>query len=219
MSISLATYADPRSASAEAYRMLRTNLQFSSPDEPLKSVVVSSATPGEGKTTTACNLAVTFAQAGKKTLLVDGDLRKPTVHKFFGLANDSGLSSMIVHNQGEVAELSSVENLYVITSGPIPPNPAELFSSNKARDLFASLEEQYDIIIVDTPPIAAVSDAMVLSTYASGTLLIIDHGVVTNDLAQKVVAQLRGVKINILGVVLNKVPMNGQDYYYYQYQR
>lgn len=219
MSISLASYADPRSASAEAYRMLRTNLQFSSPDEPLKSVVVSSATPGEGKTTTACNLAVTFAQAGKKTLLVDGDLRKPTVHKFFGLANDSGLSSMIVHNQGEVAELSSVENLYVITSGPIPPNPAELFSSNKARDLFASLEEQYDIIIVDTPPIAAVSDAMVLSTYASGTLLIIGYGVVSNDLAQKVVAQLRGVKINILGVVLNKVPMNGQDYYYYQYQR
>lgn len=208
---------EPRSPAAEAYSMLRTNLQFSSPDKPIKSLVVSSASPSEGKTTTAVNLAVTFAQAGNNVLLVDGDMRRPSIHKFFGLPNTAGLSNLIVSGapaKGAV-QTSWVENLFALCSGPIPPNPAKLLSSERAGQLFSGFEQDYDMVIIDSPPVAAASDAVILSAMASGTLLVVDYGAVTKDLAKNVVAQLRNVKANLLGVVLNRVPAKSAGYYYY----
>jgi capsular exopolysaccharide synthesis family protein len=199
--------------------MLRTNLQFSSPDNPVHSLVVTSATPSEGKTTTSANVAVTFAQAGNKVLLVDGDLRKPSVNKIFGMANIAGLSNLIVSNISprEVIQPCWVDNLYVLTSGPIPPNPAELLGSKRSRQLFSLFEENFDMVIIDAPPVAAVGDALILSTMASGTLLVIAYREVEKDLAKRTVDQLRNVKANLLGVVLNKVPEKGAGYFYYEY--
>lgn len=214
--LSIITHRDPRSPSAEAYRMLRTNLQFSSPDKPIRSLVVTSATPGEGKTTTSSNVAVTFAQAGKKVLLVDGDLRKPSINQAFGLANTGGLSNLIVSDLRPDAVIKPcwVDNLYILPSGPVPPNPAELLSSQKAKQLFAWFEKGFDMVVIDSPPVAAVSDALVLSTMATGTLLVLDYGMVPKDLAKRVVNQLRSINVNLVGAILNKVPGIRSTYYY-----
>ena len=212
-------HRDPRSPAAEAYRMLRTNLQFSSPDKPLQSLVVTSSTPSEGKSTTAINLAVTFAQTDSKVLLVDADMRKPTVHKVLGLNNSRGLSNVIVGESEihDAVQACWVDNLSVITSGPIPPNPAELLNSKRARQIFAKLEEYYDMVIIDAPPVAATSDSMILSSMASGVLLVVSYGQVAKDLAKGVVDQLNKVKANVLGVVMNRVPGKNSGYYYYDY--
>lgn len=211
------THKDPRSPAAEAYRMLRTNLQFSSPDKPVRSLLVTSAIPGEGKTTTAVNLAVTMAQTGNKVLLVDGDMRKPSIHKALVLNNYYGLSNLIVSDESAkgLAQLSWVDNLYALTSGPVPPNPAELLSSKRARSLFANFEQEYDMVIVDSPPVGVGSDAVILSTLTAGALLVMDYGEVAKEQAKIVVEQLLKVKANILGVVLNRVPAKSAGYYYY----
>lgn len=211
------THHDPRSPVAEAYRMLRTNLQFSSPDQPVRSLLVTSATPGEGKTTTAVNLAVTMAQTGNKVLLVDGDMRKPGIHKALVLNNYYGLSNLIVSDDSAkgLGQLSWVENLYALTSGPVPPNPAELLSSKRARSLFAKFEQDYDMVIIDSPPVGVASDAVILSTLATGALLVVDYGEVAKEQAKIVVEQLLKVKANILGVVLNRVPTKSSGFYYY----
>jgi len=213
------TYRDPRSPAAEAYRVLRTNLQYSSPDNPVRSILVTSATPGEGKTTTTVNLAVIFAQSGKNVLLVDGDMRKPNIHRIFALNNTSGLSSLIVSGEPvkRAAQLSWIDNLSIIPSGPIPPNPAELLSSKRAKDLFNIFVEDYDMVIIDSPPVGATSDALVLSTLATGTLFVIGYGRVARELAKGAVDRLRNVNANILGVVLNRVPVRGAGYNYYDY--
>lgn len=215
MSYTIFSYHDPKSLKAEAFRTLRTNLQFTSPDKPVRSIVITSATPGEGKSTVAANLAVSFAQTGKKTLLVDADLRRPTIDKFFGLDSSYGLSNLFVAGS-ELNELdalvSSVDNLFVLTSGPVPPNPAELLSSQRGKSLFKGFEEQYDIVLIDSPPVAAVSDSLILSTYAGGTLLVIRYGKVAKEVVRKSLTQLENVKANVLGAVLNQIPV-GQRYY------
>jgi len=217
--LSIVTHSDPRSPSAEAYRILRTNLQFSSPDNPIHSVAVTSITPDEGKTTTTGNVAVTFAQAGMRVLLVDGDLRKPKVHESFGLSNSGGLTNLVVTaaQPGEVIQPCWVDNLHVLPSGPIPPNPAELLNSKRAKQLFAWFEKNYEMVVVDCPPVAAVSDALIISTMVSGTLLVIKYGAVAREMAKATVEQFRKINVNLLGVVLNMVPSTGGDYYYYHY--
>ena len=215
----LITITNPRSPISESYRSLRTNIEFSSIDEKLQVLMVSSAGPGEGKSTTITNLAVTFAQSEKRVILIDADLRKPTAHHTFALSNRWGLSSVISQQSKleEVIQASDIPNLDVITSGAIPPNPAEMMNSKKMTSLLEQLRQMYDIILIDTPPLLAVTDAQIVSTKSDGVILVVDQGKVKRDIAGKAVKSLESVNARILGVVLNNVKRkaNEEAYYYY----
>lgn len=215
----LITISNPRSPISESYRSLRTNMDFSSIDEKLQVMMVTSAGPGEGKSTTITNLAVTYAQSERKVILLDGDLRKPTAHHTFGLTNRLGLSSVISQqcSLAEAIQVTDTPNLHVITSGVIPPNPAEMMASKKMTSLIDQLRETYDIVLIDTPPLLAVTDAQVISTKCDGVVLVIDQGKVKRDIAIKAAKSLENVNARILGVVLNNVKRkaNEEAYYYY----
>lgn len=214
----------PRSASAEAFRALRTNIQFSSAERPLTSLVVTSAAPSEGKTTVACNLAVVMAQAGKKVILVDSDLRRPMVHKHFGLDNRHGFTSLIIAD-APVDQLSlddhlqptTVENLSILPSGPIPPNPAELLSLGRTQEVQQRLSQAADIVIYDTPPVITVTDAVILASRSDGVLQVVQSGQTRRDLVIKARQVLERVGARILGPVLNQVRQKDVGYYYYYY--
>ena len=165
---------EPKSPVSEQYRTIRTNITYSSIDSEIKSVLFTSALPGAGKSTTAANVVIAFAQAGKRTVLLDADLRRPTTHYTFEVQNQRGLSTAIVNDiqADEVVKTTEVENLDLITSGPIPPNPSELLASNKMTQFFKVLSMQYDMVIVDSPPILAVTDAQLLSKMVNGTILV-----------------------------------------------
>lgn len=214
--------SQPTSLAAEAYRTLRTNLQFSSLDRPLRSLVVTSAVATEGKTTTAANLAVVMAQAGNRIVLVDGDLRRPSAHKLFNLSSRVGLTDALVEDpqalDGYLQE-SGIENLRVLAAGPIPPNPQELLGSQRMKELLRRLEEEADIVVLDTPPILAVSDANVLAARASGVLVVVNAGQTRRAAVRQAVEGLRKVGANVLGCVLNMVSMRGgrSSYYYSSY--
>lgn len=213
----LITKLSPKSPISEQFRTIRTNIQFSVVDEDIRSIMVTSSGPGEGKSTTAANLAVVFAQQGKRVLLVDADLRKPTVHYTFGLANSSGLSSVLTR-QSELAEAvntTDVEHLHVLTSGPIPPNPAELLSSRAMSHFFENVKEEYDMIIFDTPPVNAVTDGQILAHQCDGTLLVVSSGRTEIDTVTKAKELLIAAKARILGVVLNNKKAKDTQYYYY----
>lgn len=215
------THRDPMATASEAFRVLRTNLQFMGLDKPLKSLLLTSATPAEGKTTTIANLAVAFAQTGAKVCLVDADLRRPTVAKVFGIENWSGLTTALI-GQGEL-ELSlkatAVPGLTVLPSGPIPPNPAELLGSGRMASLIATLEERFDMVLIDTPPVLAVTDAAVLAPKVGGVVLVIRSGEVPRQQVLRAKEALEAVKANVLGTVLDALEPQGKDgYYYYYYQ-
>lgn len=213
------TVTNPRSPISESYRALRTNIEFSSIDEKLQVIMVSSAGPGEGKSTTITNLAVTFAQSEKKVVLIDADLRKPTAHHTFTISNRFGLSSVISQQcpLEEAIQASGIDNLDVITSGAIPPNPAEMMSSKRMTAILEQLRQMYDIILIDTPPLLAVTDAQIVSTKSDGVILVVDQGRVKREIASKAVKNLESVNARILGVVLNNVKRkaNEEAYYYY----
>ncbi|MEF2246810.1 MULTISPECIES: CpsD/CapB family tyrosine-protein kinase [unclassified Paenibacillus] len=215
----LITVIDPRSPVSESYRTLRTNLDFSSIDEKLQVLMVTSAGPGEGKSTTITNLAVTFAQSDRKVVLIDCDMRKPTTHHTFTLSNRRGASSVLSSqlNLEDVIQSTSIPNLDIITSGTIPPNPAEMIASNRMTAMLDELRQMYDIILVDTPPLLAVTDAQIAATKSDGVILVVDQGKVKKDAAARAVKNLELVKARILGVVLNNVKRNAkeQSYYYY----
>lgn len=218
----LVTHRDPGAAASEAFRVLRTNLQFMSLDKPLKSILVTSATPVEGKTTTITNLAVAFAQSGVSVCLVDADLRRPTVAKTFGVENWSGLTTALI-GQGELDAClreTVVAGLTVLPSGPIPPNPAELLGSARMARLVAELEQRFDLVLIDTPPVLVVTDAAVLAPKVGGTVLVVRAGQVARHQAQRAKAALVSVQAQVLGVVLGAVSQEGRDgyYYYYYYQ-
>ncbi|CDF57718.1 CpsD/CapB family tyrosine-protein kinase [Thermobrachium celere] len=218
--VDLVTIEKPKSPIAEAYRTLRTNIQFSSLDKKVKKIVITSSGPGEGKTTTALNLAVTLAQNGHKTLLLDCDMRKPSIHKRLRISNLNGLSNILV---GEVSfedalNKGPVDNLDVVTSGTRPPNPAELLSSQRMINFIQGLDEKYDYIVIDTPPVLMVTDAQVLSKYADGTLLVVASGEAEKDAVKRAKELLDKVDANILGVVLNKLDTSRKGYYGYYYQ-
>ncbi len=204
---------------AEAFRTLKTNIQFFSIDNEIKTLVITSAQPGEGKSSTACNLGLTLARSGIEVLIVDGDLRKPTMHKHFLLSNSVGLTNFLIDDTLKIEDTAQriKDNLTVLTSGPIPPNPTELLQSKKMKKLLKELKNQFEMIIIDAPPVMAVADASVLSILADGTIMVVGYGSSSRDLVVKTKEQLQMVKANILGVVLNKVPMNGQGYYHYYY--
>ncbi len=215
------THHDPGAPASEAFRVLRTNLQFMGLDKPLKSVIVTSATPGEGKSTTIANLAVAFAQTGARVCLVDADLRRPTVAKNFGVQNWAGLTTALI-GQAELdscLQETAVSGLTVLTSGPIPPNPAELVGSRRMADLLRTLEERFDIVLVDTAPVLAVTDAALLSRSVDGVLLVVRSGQVDYHQVNRAKEALEQVKARVLGVVLGAVKPEGRDGYYYYYYR
>lgn len=207
---------DPKSIAAESYRTLRTNLQYSSFDDEYKVIVVTSSEPGEGKSTTAGNLALSIAQGDKKVALVDCDLRKPSIHKKFGLSNTVGLSDVIVGKE----DISIVghrynDNLTVLTSGKIPPNPSEMLASKSMKALIEALKQVFDYVILDTPPVQAVTDAQILSTRADGTLLVVKAEKTKKESVANSVNLLKKVNANIIGTVLNGVDSKRSNYYYY----
>jgi len=214
----LVTQLDPLAGGAEAFRVLRTNLQFMGLDKPLKTVLVTSAVPGEGKSTVASNLAIAFAQAGANVCLVDADLRRPRVAKLFGAENWRGLTKAVVAQTLENdLQTTSVPGLSLLTSGPIPPNPAEILGSGRMSQLLAELSERFDMVIIDSPPTLAVTDAAVLAPKVDGVMLVVRSGKADRQAVKRAVASLQAVKANVLGVTLSAVESDGRDGYYYYY--
>ncbi|MGD8465926.1 MAG: polysaccharide biosynthesis tyrosine autokinase [Anaerolineae bacterium] len=217
----LVTVRHPKSPISEAYRAMRTNLQFSSLDRPVQSLVVTSPNPMEGKSTTIANLGVVMAQAGNSVVLVDSDLRRPMLHKIFQISNKEGLTSALLEEEpvvdGHLKE-TGIENLRIMTSGPLPPNPSELLGSQKMQRLIEILRSGTDVVIFDTPPALPVTDAAVLATQTDGVLIVTDAGKTGRASAKQAVESLRKVGGNLLGVVVNRLSARRTEGgYYYQY--
>lgn len=214
------TLTNPRSPAAEAYRGLRTNLQFSSVDKPLHTLLVTSAVPNEGKSTTAVNLAVVAAQMGQRVVLVDADLRRARLHRTFQLPNSVGVTTALLQ-QGDGwrddLRTTSLPGLQLLSSGPIPPNPAELLGSARMGDLLAQLAQAADLVIIDSPPLLAVSDALLLAQQVDGILLVASAGETRLGMLVQAVQRLETVGLRPLGVVLNKLTQRTSSYYYTYY--
>jgi len=219
----LVVHTHPKSAVAECLRAVRTNLLFMSPEKPLKTIMVTSSGPQEGKTTTATSLAITMAGSGSRVLLVDADMRRPRVHRIFGLENRSGLSSLILGEgaMASVIQRSPVPGLDVLPCGPVPTNPAELLHTAAFQRLLAEMATRYDRVIIDSPPVGVVADAVVVGTQVDGVLVVLKAGKTSRHSARLAVNQLHDVKAPIFGAVLNDLDLQDQKYgqyaYYYQY--
>ena len=207
----------PKSMAAECIRSIRTNLLFMSPERKLESMVVTSAIPQEGKTTTAISLAITMAQSGSRTLLVDTDMRRPRLHRSFGLKNEMGITSTIVGDKtiDEVIQSSGIEDLDLLVCGPVPPNPAELLHTNRFVEIVEELKRKYDRVIFDSPPVGAVTDPVILSTLVDGTVLVVKSGKTTRVLGRQAMRSLRDANVNVLGAILNDVAVSNKKYGYY----
>lgn len=205
----------PKSASSEAFRTLRTNIEFSSSDNKIKSIVITSSNPNEGKSTVAANLAVVMAQAGKNTLLIDCDQRNPNIHKIFNLTNQKGLSNFLAGaaDLNSVFSKTEINNLLIITSGVKPPNPAELLLSEKMKQFVAIIGDKFDYVVMDTPPVGLVTDAQILSQYADGCLIVLASGDTDREAAVRAKELLQKVNTKILGVVLNKFNVKDSAHY------
>ena len=215
----LITQHSPKSPTSEAFRTLRTNIQFSNIDKDIKTIVLTSSGPAEGKSTVIANFAVTMAQVDKKVLLIDSDLRKPRIHTIFGLSNVNGLTTVLAEGLSykDVVIPTGIGKLDILPSGPIPPNPAEVLGSKKMKSFLEKIKDDYDMILLDTPPVGLVTDAAVLSTIVDGVILVCAVGQAIIDAARNAKALLEKVNANILGVVINKVPVNEGGYYKYHY--
>lgn len=214
----LITVLDAKSVVAEQFRTIRTNITFSMPEQTLQTILVTSATSGEGKSTTAANLGVVFAQEGKRVLLIDADMRKPTLHQTFKVYNKVGLSTVLAKKDDILASIQEtfIVGLSIIPSGPTPPNPAELISSDMLQQIVSKVSDQFDLVIMDAPPLLPVADAHILSNKCDGILLVVNAGVVEKDAVIKAQKILETAQTKILGVVLNNYDMP-KDYYNYSY--
>lgn len=223
----LITFVSPKTQISEVFRTLRTNIQFMNVDEKLKSLLITSTVPSEGKSWVTSNLAVTFAQAGKRVLLVDADMRKGRQHKIFELNNDKGLSNYLImtakedelNSIGDYIQTSLIDNLYVMTSGMVPPNPSELLASQKMVDLINYLETIFDIVIFDGTPSTIVTDAIILSKFVNTTLIVASYKQTKIDDLKQVKRNILNVGGNIAGVIANKMPVSKKEYksgYYYE---
>jgi capsular exopolysaccharide synthesis family protein len=214
----LFTVVDPMSNISEQFRTIRTNILYSSVENQTQSIIVTSAGPSEGKSTTSANLAIAFAQSGMKTVLVDADLRRPTVHRSFFMENTKGLSSLLSIRRmslGEVIQPSDVRNLDLITSGPISPNPSELLASSRMRKVLHILKQEYDFIIFDVPPVGTVTDAQLIASQVDGALLVVREDQTEKSGLERAVKLLDQVDANIIGSIYTG-EITEQNYGYYQ---
>lgn len=222
----LVALKQPRSPITEAFRVLRTNIQYSSIDKPIRTLLLTSPGPGEGKSVTLANLGVVIAQSGIKVILVDTDLRRPSQHKLFGLSNRRGLTDAILHPLPGISEFlqkTEIDNLKLMTTGPLPPNPAELLTSERMLELIEELKSQADIVLFDSPPTLVVADAAILGSRLDGVILVNDVGRTRTNAARRAVEELRRVRAHLLGTILNRLSVSGQGfiypyYYYYYYE-
>ena len=211
----------PKSPISESYRSIRTNIQFANLDKNLQTIMVTSPTAREGKTSTLSNVALAMADAEHRVLIVDCDMRKPRIHKVFEISNIYGMAEILLHGGDYKKALNptSNENLYIITAGKIPSNPSELLYSNAMKTLIQNLKKDFEYIFIDAPPVVPVTDAVIMSNYVDGVILVCASGVIEIELAQKAKESLENVNANILGVVLNKINTKNDKYssYYYYY--
>jgi len=212
----LVTLLDPTSVASEAYRTLRTNMLYAFVDNPPKVIVLTSPGPGEGKSTTCANLGVVLVQAAKNVLIIDCDLRKPVMHRFFGLRNLSGIVDVLVGERSlqEVWQ-EPVEGLKVVTVGSIPPNPAEILGARRFSELLASLREEFDYVLIDASPVGLVSDPAILATQGDGVLLIMDAQSTRKGALRQAVRSLNAVGADVLGTVMNNARVSKRGYYGY----
>lgn len=217
----LIVQADPHSPRAEAFRQLRTNLQFVNVDQAPRSIVVTSSVPDEGKTTTATNLAIVLAESGLRVIIVEADLRRPRIAQYLGIEGAVGLTSVLI-NQAELKDAVQPWGgngglLHVLASGPTPPNPSELLGSKGMADLLRELERDYDLVLIDAPPLLPVTDAAVLANAVSGALVVVRHGRTRREQVARAIDSLRAVDTAVFGIVLTMTPTRGPDAYYYGY--
>lgn len=215
----LITLADPKSGPAEQFRTIRTNIHFMSVDRPLKTVAFTSSGISEGKSTVTANVAIAWAQEGKRVLLIDADLRRSTLHVTFGLSNQKGLTTVLTGDSNEVdlsnvVQKSGVENLEVLTAGPVPPNPSELLSSQRMQSLIDGVREVYDLVVLDVPPMLQVTDTQVLSSNLDGVILVVRQGVTQKAAIRRAVEMLKISQANVLGYVMNDVYDDDAGYGY-----
>lgn len=217
--VELVVHEHPLSGIAEAARSIRTNLTFMNPDRPFRRLLVSSAAPMEGKTTVACSIAIALAQGGQRVCLVDCDLRRPRIHRIFDRAGDTGVTNVILGEAtvDEVAKESMVQNLWAVPAGPVPPNPADMLHSARFRKFLDDLSERFDRVVIDSPPVAAVTDSAVLSTLAEGTVFVVRASKTSRQLARQGLRIFRDVDARVVGAVLNAVDLSNREYGYYHY--
>lgn len=210
----------PQSNISEAYRTIRTGIEFSNLDKDLKIICITSSKKDEGKTTVLSNLGVSFAKIDKKVLLIDADLRNPSISKIFDTSNTQGLMDILLgkRNIQDCVKKTKQENLYILTGGTIPPNPAEVLSSKKMSEFIESIKDEYDYIFIDSPPVGVVSDASIISAYSDGVIFVVGANEVDSNLAKIAKERLDSVKANIVGVILNKFKTDtNSEYYNYYY--
>ena len=210
----------PQSNISEAYRTIRTGIEFSNLDKDLKIICITSSKKDEGKTTVLSNLCVSFAKIDKKVLLIDADLRNPSISKMFDTSNTQGLMDILLgkRNIQDCIKKTKQENLYILTGGTIPPNPAEVLSSKKMSEFIESIKDEYDYIFIDSPPVGVVSDASIISAYSDGVIFVVGANEVDSNLAKIAKERLDSVKANIVGVILNKFKTDtNSEYYNYYY--
>ncbi|MDM5441345.1 CpsD/CapB family tyrosine-protein kinase [Bacillus hominis] len=213
----LIAYEQPKSSVSEQYRNIRTNIEFASIDKKIRSLIVTSANQSEGKTTTAANIAIVFAQQGKKVLLIDADLRKPALHQMMQVENIFGLTSVLTRSKTleTCVTQTKIGNLTFLPCGPIPPNPAELLGASSMKDLLSEAYGTYDLVIFDSSPILPVTDAQIMANQCDASVLVIRSGATEKEAALKAKQSLDSAKGKLLGVVLNDKEQNGSEYYYY----
>lgn len=214
------SYTNPKSPIAEAYRSIRTNIEFSNIDKHIKIITITSTQPNEGKSTVISNLAAAFASLeNKRVLIIDGDLRNPSVHKMFGVSNLNGITDILLGEKDvdKCLEKTKIKGLDILKVGKVPPNPSEMLQSNKMRNFIEVIKEYYDYVFIDAPPVGVVADASIISQYSDGVILLVGSNETDIDAAKVSKERLENVGANILGVVLNKFESEGSAYGYYGY--
>ena len=214
----LYVYDNPKSTISEKFRGIRSNIMFSGANTEIKSLLITSDKPASGKSTITANIAITYAQAGYRTLVIDGDMRKPTQQNIFDLTNHSGLSNLIIGKvlQTDAIKETHIENLNVLTSGPVPPNPSELIASTNFHELFSKLSDEFDFILIDTPPVTTVTDAQLYAQNVRECILVIDGSKNEKNEVKKAKELLIKSGGKVIGAVLNKMTIEkGSSYYYY----